>query len=524
MSVRAYTPDEIPRAVLKRRWLILTPLAIGLAMAPVLAPLVPERYRSETLILVIPQRVPDNYVKATVTDSVEERLPAITEQILSRSRLERIIQDMDLYKAERATEVMEDVVAKMRVDVVVSLAAAKKERADSFRVSYVSHDPEVARKVTERLASLYIEQNVNDRESQAQNTSQFLSAQLDDAKRRLIDQEKKLEEYRRKNSGQLPSQLAGNLQAIQNANVQLQGLSESTNRALERRLLIERQIADIQAIPLAPTQVVGQGPEQPVGTTAQQLEIVRARHAAFLQRYTPDHPEVITLERTIAELTARLEGETPLGGATQALEPILSPAEAAQRKKVLDLQAELAVVDHQLTTNRAEDQRLKHIIAEYQSKVDAVPSRESELVELTRDYSTLQAAYSSLLLKREDSMIAANLESRKIGEQFRILDPASRPEKPFNEWQRLAMTFSGAGVGLALGILIVAFLEFRDSSFRREEEVHQALSLPVLAMIPVLRSENEVRAARRRALLWDVAGSALVMACVAVVVLWRLQS
>ena len=172
---RTFTPEDAIRAIVSRRWVILVPFAIGIAAAPILARYAPEKYRSETLILVVPQRVPDSYVKATVTESVEDRLPSITDQILSRSRLERIIQEMDLYKVERTKQVMEDVVAKMRSDVNVAIAA---KDVDSFRVSYVSHNAETARKVTERLASLYIEQNVTDRRTQADSTSQFLDGAI----------------------------------------------------------------------------------------------------------------------------------------------------------------------------------------------------------------------------------------------------------------------------------------------------------------------------------------------------------
>lgn len=521
--MRSYTPDDIFRILAKRRWLVLIPFALGVAATPLLAPFAPPLYRSETLIMVVPQRVPDAYVKATVTESVEDRLPSINDQILSRSRLERIIQEMDLYKDLRSRLVMEDVVAKMRSDVTPTLLG---EDADSFRISYVSDNPETARKVTERLASLYIEQNISDRENQAESTSQFLETQLQDAKRRLIEQEKKLEEYRQRHAGQLPTQLQGNLQAIQNANLQLQSLNETRNRAQERRLLIERQIADTESMPLlTPPVALGSAEEASVPTTAaQQLEMARARRTAYLQRYTPDHPEVVSLERQIAELVAKVEQETPLGATPAVVEKSLTPAEAAQKKRILDLQAELTVIDHQLTALVADEQRLKNQIADYQNKVDAVPSRESELVELTRDYSTLQAAYASLLMKREDSMIAANLERRQIGEQFRILDPASLPQRPYNQMQRLGIMSAGAGAGLALGLLMIAFLEYRDSSFRREDEVYTRLSLPVLALVPVMASAREVRKVRRRARVMDVAGVCVVLASFAVLVIWQLQS
>ena len=197
MSPRIFRRDDVVRAIAKRRWMVLAPFAVGVACAPLLARIAPARYRSETLIMVVPQQVPDSYVQATVTQAVAERLPSITDQILSRSRLERIIREMNLYTSERAREVMEDVVARMRKNVSVDVVG---KEADSFRVSYISDNAETARKVTERLAALYIEQNLTDRNNQAESTSQFLEAQLEDAKRRLIVQEKKLEEYRRQHS------------------------------------------------------------------------------------------------------------------------------------------------------------------------------------------------------------------------------------------------------------------------------------------------------------------------------------
>jgi len=519
---RTYTLDDLVSLIVRCRWIILVPFALGVAGAPILARFAPQRYRSEALILVIPQRVPDSYVKPTVSETVEQRLPALTDQILSRSRLEQIIQEMDLYKPERARDVMENVVETMRRDI--STSAVGKE-VNSFRVSYVSLNPETARKVTERLASLYIDQNTRDRASQSASTSQFLGTQLEEAKRRLIEQEKKLEAYRRGHAGQLPSQLQGNLQAIQNANLQLQSLNESTNRAQERRLLIERQIADTQAVPLPPgPPPLATSDVQTSLTTAQQLDLARARLASLLQRYTPDHPEVVSLQRTIGELVVRLESETPTSATAVVPEKPITAAEATQRKKVLDLQAELAVIDHQLTGNRAEEAHLKKTIADYQAKVDIVPTRESELVELTRDYSTLQTQYASLLMKREDSVIAANLEQRQIGEQFKLLDTASLPERPYNQSQRLGIMASGAGTGLVLGLLVVGLLEYRDSSFKREEEVLKALSVPVLALIPVMKSAREIRAATRRGRAIDIAGTAVLLTAGVVLVFWRLRS
>lgn len=520
MFNRNYTPAEIWTLILRYRWTILVPVALGIAAAPLLGRLAPLRYRSEAMILVVPQQVPDKFVQATVVESIEDRLPAITAQILSRARLERIILDMDLYKQERSRQVMEDVVQTMRTRDIETTPTA--EDISAFQIGYVSNDPETARRVTERLQSLYIDQNSRDRAQQAESTNQFLGIQLEDAKRRLSELDKRLEEYRRRHAGQLPSQLPGNMQSQQHAQLQLQALNEATNRAEERRLRAERDLSAAKAIPIVAP--VGPQTVEAGATTAQLLDAERQRLAALTQRYRSNHPEIATAQRRIAELTAQLENEAPLSARGAAAERPLSNAEATQQRRILELQAEVEVIDRTLSTNREEAARLKRVIADYQTKLDIVPTRESELVDLTRDYNALNAAYTELLLKKENAGIAANLERGQIGEQFKILDEASLPERPYNTLQRWAVLSAGAIAGLVIGVLVVGLREYRDSSFRSKDEVTTVLSLPVLASIPVMVSDRERQATARRAWAMDIGGSAMLLTAIAVVVVWQLRT
>ena len=187
---QTYTPEDILRIGLRRAWLIVLPLVLCTVAAAAVGVYLPNRYRSQTLIMLVPQRIPDSYVKSTVTTRIEDRLATLKEQILSRSRLERIILDLELYPSLRLKLPMEEVVQRMRNDIVINIVG----RESSFEVSYVSGDAVMAQKTTERLASLFIEENLRDRENVAEDTNQFLESQLQDARRRLIDQEKKLEQ------------------------------------------------------------------------------------------------------------------------------------------------------------------------------------------------------------------------------------------------------------------------------------------------------------------------------------------
>ncbi len=481
---KSYSPEEVVSLLVRRAWLLLLPLCLGLGAGAVYAGKMSEEYRSETLIMVVPQRIPDSYVKRTDTTTIGDRLASITEQIQSRSRLERIISEFDLYPDERARGVMEDVVQRMRSKIGVQIEGQAQE---AFRVSYTGAEPRTAQKVTERLASWYIEENLRDRANLASSTHQFLEAELEDAKRRLLDHEKKLEDYRRRFSGQLPSQLDSNLQSMQNVQLQLQSINESINRGRERRLLIERQLADAELVPVAMTLLerTAPGEDQAPASAAQQLEVAKGTLDRLRLRFTADHPDVRSLERAIAELEVKAKEES-LRPVVPAAPTAQSRAEVARQKRIRDFQAEIDTIDRQIASNHEEQERLKTAMLTYQSRVDAVPSRESELVELTRDYGTLQASYASLLTKREDAKLASNLDQRQIGAQFKVLDPASLPERPTQPLARVQVIAGSAAAGLAVGLLIVAFLEYRDSSFKTEQDVIRVLSLPVLALVPVM--------------------------------------
>jgi polysaccharide chain length determinant protein (PEP-CTERM system associated) len=505
---KTYTPEDLIRILGRRWWLLALPLVLGTVAAVAVGNYLPNRYRSETLILLVPQRISEEYVRSTVSTTIQDRLATLSAQILSRSRLERIILDLDLYAELRQTRPMEEVVARMRADIdPISIQGGVGRQSTSFRISYVNQDARTAQKATERIASLFIEENLRDRENTAEDTNQFLDSQLEDAKRRLLEQEQKLEQYRSRYSGELPSQAATNLQAIQNLQVQVQTLADTADRTRDRRLLLERQLIDLQSEPLASVVAPPAGQTGPQASTAQQLQAARQSLSLLQARATPDHPDVKAMERHIRELEAKLAGEASGEGTP---EQPLSPAEAVRQKRIRDLQADIADIDRQLAEKQDQERRLRATITSYEARLDILPRRESELVELTRDYSTLQTAYQSLLAKREESKIAANLERRNIGEQFRVLDPARVPARPFSP-VRWRIDLMGAAAGLAVGLLLAGLLEYRDSSLKTEEDVVQLLNLSVLALVPLMVTPEETRARRRQKVL--IAAAVLLLVC-----------
>lgn len=511
---KQYTFDSLMQTASRRKWLILLPMLLVGAIGAAIVTYLPNLYRSESLILVVPQRVPESYVKSTVTARIEDRLQAISQQILSRTRLEQIVNDFNLYAEERADKkLMEDLVEEMRTrDIGVEII-----KGDAFRVSFQANDPRVAMRVTERLASLFIDESLRDREVLAEGTSQFLSTQLDEARRQLVLTETKLQEYQRLNNGELPAQMEANMQGQHNAEMALQTLSEGLNRDRERRLLLERQAVDIMEAPDEKPAAAPVAPSETTRTLAEELALAQQALLAVELKLRPEHPDVRKQRRAVEELEKRVAAQQLQGTLTaRPTAPVVM--DAVKRRRLTDARAELENLDRQIQAKTTEANRLSGLIGMYQSRIEMTPVREAELSALTRDYQTLQNSYTNLLQKKEESQISANLEKRQIGEQFKILDPARMPERPTSP-NRPVLYVIAALAAIMAGFGTAAGAEYFDRTLRTEADVRAALNLMVLATVPVMR--DAAKHPRRSLGRAAVAGAVTVLA-VGATLAWRL--
>lgn len=506
---KVYKPEDFVQILRQRYWMLVLPLALVSAGTALVTAQLPNRYRSEAMIMVVPQGVTDSYVMPAVSRRIEDRLPAITQQLLSRSRLEPIINDFNLYSEWTEGGISEEVIEQLRSDIDIS-----GTRGNAFQVSFVGEHPETVLKVTERLASSLIAENVLSRSSLAQGTSQFLEAQLDEARRRLLEHEQKLEIYRRRFATELPSQMPSNVQVIQNTQLQVQSLIESMNRDRDERLAVQRQIDDLRAdiqslVPHAPSRT------EDDQSVASQLAAARADLTALEQRFKPTHPEIGIAKRRIRDLEARARDEVAGAPAEVAAPPRLPSA--AQKRRMTDLEAQLGQLDKRIASKQSEESRLRAEVTGYQRRVDVAPMHESEMVALTRDYATLQTIYANLLTKKEESKIAVDLEQRQIGEQLRLVDPPRLPETPFSP-KRPRLIGMGLLAGLGVGLALLALYEYRDGTFRTDDEILRVLQLPVLAVVPVMVSDVDRKKQQVRSLMLTVGLGSTVAVCFAVVV------
>ena len=525
-------------ALRRRVWIVAIPPVVTLFAALVYSSTLPDLYQSEVLIAVDPQRVPDAIVRSTVTLGTDRRLEALKVKVLSRTALEQLLEEFDLYPEERATMPLEDVIAKLRanVDMVMQIPRPRwgeDPQPTAFRVQFTYWDPQKAKMVAQRLGSYFVEQNILDRGALAGATNKFLENQLAASRTKLEEQERRLESFRQRHGQELPTQITSNLQALTSAQTQVQSIVESAARDRDRKLMLERLYREASAervvptVAAAPNRQTGTGPTTSSGSLQSQLAEARANLAGLELRYKPDHPDVVRTKRLIAELEpkAAAEAKAIAAAAQQSAEPGAAlPAAAetspAQRESLRQMRAEIESLDRQLAFKESEERRVRAEISEYQRRVEAVPGLESEWVALTRDYDTQQITYRELLTKAEAAKLAANLEEQNIGERFRVVDPALVPVRPLPS-QRIRNNAAGFAVGLLLGLGLAVLLELRDKSFRTEADVLDVLSLPVLATVPYIETTAEKMRGQRRRMAVSVAG----LTCIAAAgyVAWSLK-
>ena len=470
--------------------------------------------------MIVPQRVPENFVRPTVTSSLSERLNAISSQILSRTRLERIINEFNLYPEQRETELMEDVVAQMRRDLGIGIARRGRRVVESFTVSFESESRQLAMQVAQRLASLFIQENLEDRELQADSTTRFLESQLESARRGLEEHEQILEEYRRRFNGELPSQLGANTQLMQNVQTRLQALSEGMTRDQEQLLTLGRLSSEASGrLELDSSTVIDLDQLPADAPAAIQLEVARAGLRNLELRLKPEHPDVIRAKQVIAGLEVRAEAEAlsqPLVEGPEGPGTSRDP----RREQISAYQREVATIERRLAAGQEEQTELQQSLLDYQSRIQATPARESDLTEITRDYETLRSNYTGLLQKSEAARLSLNLERRQIGEQFRMLDAARLPERPISP-DRLQLVTTAAMMGLGFGVGLTLLLEYRNTSLRKHEDVVAALSLPVLAVVPLMTSRREQR--HQRTVWWTGVATAATAIIGLIAAAWRLD-
>jgi polysaccharide biosynthesis transport protein len=500
--------------IARRRYLqFLVPLFIGWALVWAASWILPRRYQSSTMILVEEPTMPKDYVTPNVNDDLQSRMQSITQQILSRTRLLRIIDQFNLYANPRGQRTDDEKVELMRKDIDIQTVHDSRNEITSFNVSYTCGDPHLAQQVTSELTNLFINENVETRQQESEDTTKFLESQLATASTSLSQQEDQVRQFKAQHVGEMPDQLASNLQILSGLQSQLQNEEDALNASKQQHVYLQSLADQFRTL-----QGSKGGSNTPGGLPAinQELDTLKAQLADLRAHYTDRHPDVRKVKEQIAEtekmrdqLLASLNTKSADSDGGDATPSTSVAADPSQASMLPQIQSQLRSNQLEITNRERSVSDLKLKVDQYQARLNQEPVREQQLADLTRGYEQSKANYAELLKKKNESAMATKMELLQQGERFRVVDPPALPQKP--EFPN-RLKFCGLGLifGLALGGMVAGAFEVLDRRVYDEKELKELLPVAVLAEIPEVISHTDQERARKRLWLgWALAAAVL---------------
>jgi polysaccharide chain length determinant protein (PEP-CTERM system associated) len=515
MLPKKFDLDQYKSVFLRRKWYVIVPFFVTLAATAVYILITPRVYRASTLILVQRQTVPENYIRTTVTASLSDRIATIKQQVTSRSNLEGLIKKYDLYASEDPTDkglTMQEKVSLMRKHINVWVI-----RGAAFKIVFIYSNPELVMRVANDLTANFIEENLRVREQQSVGTTKFLQSELDRIEGDLKSRESALTAYKQKHMGALPDQLSSNLSMLSRLSTKVLNIERRLDEARSQKIMIQGQIENFKSMYEA-LQVDDEGVIENGGETfvSPELGELRQRLETLRLRYTDNHPDVLKLERMIARIEEDRK-QPPTGEDDAQIEQEIPPAGGdIFAGRLESLMFHMNSIEQTIQESQRERAETQREIATLTKRIEDTPRLKLELISLQRDYDTIRGQYANLLAKKLQSQLAESLESRQKGEQFKVVDKAKLPEKPFKP-DIPKLLLAGLFAGLAAGCGLVLGMEYLDKSFRDYNEIREFLQIPLLAVIPRIETSDDTRKKKRlRICAYCLSGCFLVVVGVGV--------
>jgi polysaccharide chain length determinant protein (PEP-CTERM system associated) len=467
-----------------RRWWWILPIttvffgALGLLAAMVL----PKKYTSQTMVLVEQPVVSAEFVKPVINEDLNRRLESMQQRILSGSRLQPVIEKLGLYPNDRGKVHMEDLVERLRSSVKITplepMAGTQNRQLPGFYINVTFNNGQLAQQICTEITSMFLEENAHTRSVQTGQAVELFQQALDDAKKKLDDEDAKLAAFKQKYPFDQPDERQTNLQLLTGMNTQLESNTQSLSRAQQEKTLTESLLATQEANwKQQSASDTGINPD----SLDQQLAALQDKLVGLEAVYTPQHPDVVKTQRAIEDLKKRMEQQQKAGVPT-----VTSPKpNTPEPLQLQQLRARLRQEDLNIADLSKAQAKIQEDIRVLQGRIQASPVIEQEFKDLTRDYQTASENYNELLKKHDTSELASVLENKQESENFNIFDPPSLPNQPSFP-NKLLFAGGGLGGGLAMGLALLYLLAAMDKSLHSERDVEVGLKLPLLVSIPAL--------------------------------------
>ncbi len=527
-----------------------------------LAVLLPPTYRSTATILIEEQEIPPELVRSTITTYATQRLQMISQRVMTRSNLNKIIEKFDLYADARQRLTEEEIIKRMRDDIALDTISADiidprtgrpSTATIAFTLAYDSRNPDLAQRVANEITSLYLEENLKTRTQRTAETSDFLKEETRQMGDYVSVLEKKLADFKEQNLNSLPEQKQINIELMDRTERELMQIDNEILSLEDRKFYLDGQLAQIK-----PDVPVISSTGERILSPQDRLKSLKTEYLAMVSRYSDKHPDVVKARLEIASLKmdagdsdsglemakhlAQLDGQLAslrekysenhpdivnLRKQISALEAELRKAQTTRAVRdiaasqpenpayiTLQAQRDGALQDLRVLRQRREEVKAK--LGAYESRLLQSPKVERQYLELVRDYENATARYRELRAKAMEAEVAEQLEKKSKGERFSIIEPPLLPEKPIKP-NRPAIAFLGVMLAIAGGFGYVLLIENMDKSIRGAKLITGLAGGPPLAVIPYFETDEDISQQQKMRSVGMLAGLGFILLILALV-------
>ena len=549
-------------AILKRRkWQLIVPIVLLAPIAVVVALVLPPVYSSTATILIEQQEIPADLIRTTVTSFADQRIQVIKQRVMTTKNLGDIIEKYHLYPDIRQKANVNAAVSAMRsavalrmisADVVDPRSGSSRAATIAFSLSYEYASPGLAQKVTNELVSLFMNENLRQREAAVAEASAFLREEADKLADQIRERQSALAEFKERYGDNLPELLSANRELRARAEEQLRDNDVALRTLKDQQVYLETELNQLD-----PTLSIASAGDLGAATSPEaRLQMLEAEYPGITSRYAPTHPDRMQMEREIAALRKEV-GRSGTAELRRQRAELASQLDAARERyspkhpDVQRLNRNLAQVDQQLATagrggsndqpsrtannpafvqmrsrleaNKLEQrgliesrQELEARIKLYEQRLLEAPNIEREYRELTLGYDNTLSKYREVKDKQLEAELAQALEGERKAERFTLIEPPVAADKPIKP-NRPAMMMMGIMLSVGAGVGHLTLRELLDKGLRGARVVMAITGAPPLAVIPYIAVAADRRRRVRRRLVFAGAIAAFAVVGVAAV-------
>jgi polysaccharide chain length determinant protein (PEP-CTERM system associated) len=470
--------DDYLQILRRRKYTILASMLLFAFIGILVTLSLPPLYLSTATILIEQQKIPTDFVRSSVISSADERIMQIKQSVMTVDNINKIIDKYQLYPNKKQ-DILE-LAETFRTDFTFELLSADviskskgSKIALAFKLGFFHRNPLLAQKTVNEITNLFLSENIKSRTEGAIQTTAFLDEEAKQLKQRIQEAEIEIEKFKEKNNGSLPELLASNLAEVSRIGTQLE-MDKSKEEVLnEQKANLQAQLSATSPFPI---DTVGQS------TAPESLAKLKADYAQLLAKYSPLHPDAITLKHKIDNYQ-----ETPSPtNQTDVTNPVY-----------LNLKGQINIIEIEQKNLAQEKVNLTQSLQKLQVQLSRTPQVERELSELMRDLESSQLKYKEITAKYLEAKLSQSLEQEQKSEKFSVIESASMPSKP-EKPDRIKILLMSLAVSIAAGIGIGVSIELYQNKVYGHKTLTSLTRVPLLIVIPYIKNVADIEMERKR--------------------------